>query len=49
MMDNILSAILVFLLGIVFGWMIAHGVVATECEKLGSFYVGDKVFHCEVK
>lgn len=49
MMDNILGAILVFLLGILFGWFIAHGTVAVECDKLNSFYVGDKIFHCEVK
>lgn len=29
------------------GW--AHQTVATECERLGSFYVGSKVFECKEK
>jgi hypothetical protein len=48
-MDNILSAILVFILGIVFGWLFAHSNISTECQKLNSFYVGDTVFNCEVR
>ena len=28
------------------GWHSAHRTVATECERLGAFYVGDKVFRC---
>ena len=28
------------------GWITAHKTVADECEKLGSFYVGKKVFRC---
>ena len=28
------------------GWISAHNTIATECEKLGKFYVGDKVFQC---
>ena len=49
MMDNILSAILMLLLGALFGWIFAHGEVANECRKLNAFYVGDTVFHCGVK
>jgi len=49
MNDNILGAILIFLLGGIFGWIIAHGTVAAECDKLNSFYVGDRTFRCEVK
>ena len=30
-------------------WAMAHGTVAKECEKLGSFYVGDKVYECKLK
>jgi hypothetical protein len=48
-MDNFLSAILVFILGMVFGWIFAHGQVASECQKVNLFYVGDKVFNCEVR
>lgn len=28
------------------GWIEAHLTVADECEKLGKFYVGKKVFTC---
>ena len=49
MMDNFFSAILIFIVGTVFGWVFAHNVVASECQKLNSFYVGDKVFNCEVR
>ena len=28
------------------GFTRAHVGVETECQKLGKFYVGDKVFHC---
>lgn len=30
-------------------WAMAHSTVAKECEKLGSFYVGDKVYDCKLK
>lgn len=30
-------------------WSMAHSEVARECEKLGAFYVGDKVFECKRK
>jgi hypothetical protein len=49
MMNNIFASILLFLIGMVFGWIFAHSSVATECGKLNSFYVGDKVYNCEVK
>jgi hypothetical protein len=38
--------IIAFVIGALVGWVVAHSVVATECEKLGSFYVGDKTFKC---
>lgn len=28
------------------GWESAHKTVADECERLGGFYVGDKIFKC---
>lgn len=28
------------------GWVYAHETVATECDKLGSFYVAAKVYQC---
>ncbi len=39
-------ALLVAVLG---GWVGAHTTVATECSKLGSFYVGDKIYECKEK
>ena len=28
------------------GWYFAHITVATECERLGKFYVGKNVYQC---
>lgn len=36
-------------LGWVIGWVHAHGAIASECRRLGGFYVGDAVFRCEVQ
>jgi hypothetical protein len=33
----------------VFGWVVAHNTVATECKTLGGFYVGSTVYECKVK
>lgn len=33
-------------IGFFVGWVYAHHVVATECRKLGRFYVGKSVFNC---
>ena len=35
--------------GVLLGWLIAHDTVSTECDKLGSFYVGSKVYSCQRK
>lgn len=42
------------LVGVIFGawigWNAAHVTVAAECERLGGFFVGKRVFKCvEVK
>lgn len=39
---SILSGLLCYRLG----WVAAHKTVAVECERLGGFYVNDKVFKC---
>lgn len=31
------------------GWKDAHIEVARECQRLGSFYVGDQIFTCSLK
>ena len=28
------------------GWRKAHRAIASECKKLGGFYVLDEVYHC---
>lgn len=28
------------------GWVFAHNTIATECERLGKFYVGDTTYEC---
>lgn len=33
----------------IFGWIVAHNTVASECNKLGAFYVGSMVYECRVK
>lgn len=35
-----------FALGALLSWDSARKDVASECKKLGAFYVGDDVFHC---
>jgi hypothetical protein len=34
------------ILGYYVGWANAHYTVATECDRLGSFFVGKRVFKC---
>lgn len=31
------------------GWVFAHNDVKTECNRLGAFYVGSKVYECKVR
>lgn len=49
MINTLTSVILATIGGIIIGWIFAHVTVSTECDKLKSFYVGDKVYRCEVK
>lgn len=45
-----MSALFWLLLGLVvgagLGWNAAHVAVAAECERLGGFFVGKKIFKC---
>lgn len=41
----IFTMCVLFILGVASG----YGAVATECEKLGAFYVGNTVYECRVK
>lgn len=43
----LLIALIAFLVGKSYGWREAHYTVAQECERLGKFFVGKKVYHCD--
>lgn len=34
--------------GYYYGYAIAHYTIASECKKLGGFYVNDEVFECRL-
>ena len=44
---GIIGLLIGLILGHLNGWQTAHEMVAEECERLGRFFVRDKVFHCE--
>lgn len=31
------------------GWVHAHNTVAYKCDKLGIFYVNEKIYECKLK
>ena len=39
-----------FLIGFLIGWVLSsvymHTMVALECERLGGFFVGNKIYKC---
>jgi hypothetical protein len=41
-----MKMIIGILIGLYIGWTYAHFTVADECEKLGKFYVGKRIFEC---
>lgn len=45
-MSTAFWVLLAAVIGFSYGWVGAHKTVATECERLGSFYVGKRVFKC---
>lgn len=45
-MNWLAVAIVAGFIGYLVGWASAHRTVAQECTKLGSFYVGKRVFKC---
>jgi hypothetical protein len=47
-LETIIALIVLFCACVVtWGW--AHHTVATECERLGAFYVHQKTFSCQLK
>lgn len=45
---RLLIEVLIVYLAYKAGWVNAHRTVATECERLGSFFVGDKTYYCNL-
>ena len=48
-MISMLTYIAGLTIGLSTGWVIAQNNIATECERLNAFYVGNKTFICDVK
>ena len=46
--EAVMTTALVFALTGLTWWM-AHLMVAHECETLGAFYIGHKVYECKLK
>jgi hypothetical protein len=42
---SLLLAVCMFFLG----WVLGSSTIATECERLGGFYVGSTVYECKPK
>ena len=50
MINIILALVIGYAVGHSFGYHYAHQVVATECKRLGAFFVGNTTFKCiEIK
>lgn len=47
--EMIVVAIFSLILGGMMGYAIGHTTVATECKRLGAFYVGETIYECKVK
>lgn len=45
-MQKLLIRLGILILGVFIGWLYAHVTVATECKRLGGFYVGNEIYHC---
>ena len=46
---EIIIALFVLICACLGTWVLAHNTVATECERLGAFYVNEKTFTCQLK
>ena len=46
---EIIIALFVLICACLGTWVLAHHTVATECERLGAFYVNEKTFTCQLK
>lgn len=41
-----IRALLAAMCGAFLGWILAHSEVATECRRIGWFFVSKSLFHC---
>ena len=52
-MDTTVAGIIVVVfiaaMGAVAGWHDGRKGLVSDCERIGSFYVGDKTFECKLK
>lgn len=46
MYEIFLWVVIALFIGHWWGWVSAHYMVASECEKNGGFFVGKKIFKC---
>lgn len=46
MIKSFAESALIAMGGALIGWILAHSVVARECERLGAFYVGSVTYKC---
>jgi len=49
MTDPFITAIMIFLivLGEWAAWNLSANQISAECDKVGAFFVGDKVYNCK--
>ena len=46
---EIILALMILIATWITTWAWAYHTVATECERLGAFYVNEKTFNCQLK
>jgi uncharacterized PurR-regulated membrane protein YhhQ (DUF165 family) len=48
-LKHVFIGFFVALIAVIVTWSIAFFIIANHCEKLGRFYVSEKVFECQLK
>ncbi len=51
MIDFLVALIVYSVIAIIAGvsWVFSASTIASECQKLGAFYVGSTVYECKIK
>lgn len=44
-----LAIVITTVAAFILGWLISASVIGRDCNKLGSFYLGNTVFECKAK